>query len=191
MAVGVTRLPPTISSCLVLLLLGAALGREGRGRDRYPHELRRPREGPPPREYGHGTIQTPYECPWFTKALSNCSNERLEKRRFEPIMEKIDNASYSRALLLCMTRRSVEAPDKIFCTDRQSVSILTSCVKDSLAKHSRVSQEEARGLLDEIGKCLQEIHHDKMNTRGRKRRAHHRYAPRPQQPHSFVLESER
>nr|XP_054923884.1 uncharacterized protein LOC129383383 [Dermacentor andersoni]XP_054923885.1 uncharacterized protein LOC129383383 [Dermacentor andersoni] len=190
MAVDVSRLPPTVSSCLVLLLLGAALGRDGRGRDRYPHEPRRPREGPPPSEYGHGTIQTPYECPWFTKALSDCSNERLDKRRFEPIMERMDNASYSRELLLCMTQRSVEAPDSIFCTDRESVSILTSCVEDGLAKHSEVPQEEARELLNEIGRCLQDIHQDKTNMRGRKRRAHHRYVPRPRQPYSFALKKE-
>ncbi|XP_072146091.1 uncharacterized protein [Dermacentor andersoni] len=175
MAVDVSRLPPTVSSCLVLLLLGAALGRDGRGRDRYAHEPRRPREGPPPSEYGHGTIQTPYECPWFTEALSYCSNERLDKRRFEPIMERMDNASYSRELLLCMTQRSVEAPDGIFCTDRESGA----------------PQEETRPLLNEIRRCLQAIHQEKMNMRGSKRRAHHRYVPRLRRPYSFALKKER
>ncbi|XP_075559780.1 uncharacterized protein LOC142591339 [Dermacentor variabilis] len=177
MAVDVSRLPPTASSCLVLLLLGAALGRDGRGRDRYPHELRRPREGRPPKEHGHGTIPTPYECPWFTKALSNCSNEPPNKWRIVPIVHRTDKARYSRALLLCMTQRSVEAPDKIFCTDKESVSILTSCVEHGLAKHSRVSREEAREFLDKMGRCLLEFHHEKMNMRRRKGRAHRRYSP--------------
>ncbi|XP_049523668.1 uncharacterized protein LOC125945609 [Dermacentor silvarum] len=247
MAVDVTRAPPTIPSCLVLLLLllGTALARGKRFGDQHYNESILPLEPGPqihrepilplepgpqihrepilplepgpqihrepilplepgpqihrepilplepgpqihrepilPLEPGpqihhrHGKIRAPFECPWFTNALRHCIRTRLSARRFEHILTEIDDEPYTRGLLLCLTRRAVEAPDGIYCTDRESVHILKSCVEDNLAKHSRARREETKELTHEMERCLQEIHRLKINKRRHKTMTHHRY----------------
>ncbi|XP_065306711.2 uncharacterized protein [Dermacentor albipictus] len=165
MAADVMRFPSTIPSCLVLLLLllGTALPRGERDWYRRRPEPRMSRGGRPPRHHGSGVIPVPMECPWLTEALRKCAVTMKDTWRFQHVTREIRTDRFIRGLLICLTVRSVEAPDKIYCTDRESVHIFNSCINETLSGQSRARRQEATLLLNEMEECLHYFHYDKLS----------------------------
>ncbi|XP_054923882.2 uncharacterized protein [Dermacentor andersoni] len=175
MAGDVMRFPSTISSCLVLLLLllGTALARGQRDWDRHHHEPRMSRGRRPPRHPDYEDIPVPMECPWFTNALFQCMKTRMSMRRFQLVTREMRTDRFISGFLSCLTVRSVEAPDKIYCTDKESVHILKSCVKDNLSGQSRAQRQAATVLLNEMEECLHYYHYDRLSVLRHRTVAHH------------------
>ncbi|XP_075724851.1 uncharacterized protein LOC119179711 isoform X2 [Rhipicephalus microplus] len=107
-------------------------------------------------------LPVPMECLWFTESMRKCKKTRLSGERFLYMLKKLQNTTYRKDLLDCLTEKSEDVPDNMYCTDEQSVQVMTTCVRNNIMKQHVTGEDDVRELIGETKKCLSEIHKEKM-----------------------------
>ncbi|KAL1483005.1 hypothetical protein MTO96_033413 [Rhipicephalus appendiculatus] len=100
--------------------------------------------------------QVPMECLWFTESMRKCKKTRLSGERFQYMLKQLQNTTYRKDLFNCLTEKSGDVPDNMYCTDKRSVHVVTTCVKVNIEKQDVTGAHEIRALIHETK--LEDLH---------------------------------
>ncbi|XP_077489375.1 uncharacterized protein LOC144100231 [Amblyomma americanum] len=103
----------------------------------------------------------PYECQWFTRVMRNCTRKLLSMKGFQHVFSALSKKRADEDLMMCAAKNAAKIPDRIYCTEKESVSVLSGCLKLTLKKFNS-GDKKNNNFVNEFTNCLASNHQKKL-----------------------------
>ncbi|XP_077527774.1 uncharacterized protein LOC144139226 [Haemaphysalis longicornis] len=104
----------------------------------------------------------PKECPWFSEVLRNCSVEPSQQPKYREALTLVGDGGVRTQIQICMIKNSHSVPQRIYCTDDESVTVLRQCFKEGWDVRNKTDERDPNAgieFFDEILDCMTMYHY--------------------------------